>query len=36
MAVIGTPELNDLDGWLNTFGNIIYMENIISDIKDQI
>ena len=25
MEVIGTPDFNHLDGWVNTFGNIVYV-----------
>ena len=25
MEVIGTPDFNYLDGWVNTFGNIVYI-----------
>ena len=29
MDVIGTPDFNYLDGWVNTFGNIVYVDAII-------
>ena len=25
MEVIGKPDFNYLDGWVNTFGNIVYI-----------
>ena len=29
MEVIGTPELNFFDGWVNTFGNIVYVVIVV-------
>ena len=28
MEVTGTPDFNDLDGWVNTFGNIVHIEKV--------
>ena len=30
MEVIGTPDFNYLDGWVNTFGNIVYVWTLLT------
>ena len=30
MEVIGTPEFNYLDGWVNTFGNIVWKHKVVA------
>ena len=34
MEVIGTPDFNYLDGWVNTFGNIVYVYVLIYNKKN--